>query len=135
MTEPTPDTPATTDLRMAVEEALGKCLAFRAGQAFGVPRDAGREYLAAVTQAVVDVMAPRVAAARTEAAGEFATVYRESFNNVMRGAEALAALRELVRLKDGPRDAAYERDKSEAWAAARAAVVASSAATSEGDTP
>lgn len=40
-----------------------------------------------------------------------------------RGAEALAALRELVRLKDGPRDAAYERDKPKAWDAARAAAV------------
>jgi hypothetical protein len=34
----------------------------------------------------------------------------------------LAVLRELVRLKDGPRDAAYERDKPKAWDAARAVV-------------
>lgn len=32
---------------------------------------------------------------------------------------AMAALRELVRLKDGPRDAAYERDKPLAWDRAR----------------
>lgn len=36
-----------------------------------------------------------------------------------RGAEALAVLRELVRLKDGPRDTAYERAKPKAWDAAR----------------
>jgi hypothetical protein len=39
-----------------------------------------------------------------------------------RGAGVLAALRELVRLHDGPRDAAYERDKPKAWDAARAVV-------------
>lgn len=33
-----------------------------------------------------------------------------------------AALAELVRLKDGPRDAAYERDKPVAWTEARAAL-------------
>ncbi len=33
---------------------------------------------------------------------------------------ALAALAELVRLKDGPRDGAYERDKPRAWEQARA---------------
>lgn len=31
-------------------------------------------------------------------------------------------LAELVRLKDGPRDAAYERDKPKAWQAARDAL-------------
>ena len=35
---------------------------------------------------------------------------------------ARGALAELVRLHDGPRDAAYERDKPTAWATARALV-------------
>jgi hypothetical protein len=41
-----------------------------------------------------------------------------------RAEQAEEALRELVRLKDGPRDEAYERDKPKAWDAARAALSA-----------
>lgn len=39
------------------------------------------------------------------------------------------ALAELVRLKDGPRDEAYERDKPKAWQAAREALGAALSTT------
>ena len=49
--------------------------------------------------------------------------------------DAEAALAELVRLKDGPRDEAYERDKQAAWAQARAVLTAVADATVAEPTP
>jgi hypothetical protein len=74
MADTAPGTPATTDLRMAVEGALGRCLAFRAGQAFGVPPEAHQEHLAAVTQAVVDVVAAREVEAERRAFRDLAAM-------------------------------------------------------------
>lgn len=68
-------------------------------------------------------------------AGDFearvrAAVAEEAVDLKTRLFDAEAALAELVRLKDGPRDAAYERDKPLAWSRARAVLAQIPAAPS-----
>jgi len=70
-----------------------------AGREFDAIRERSDWYLALADRLDADGRLPGLSAASTARA------------------EVLA---ELVRLKDGPRDAAYERDKPIAWARARA---------------
>lgn len=88
-----------------------------------------------VTQTYFDEhLEPADTPARDDAAELRAEVegYRNTAQNLARAVTALqdenaelrAALVELVRLKNGPRDDAYYHDREHAWAAARAALAA-----------
>jgi hypothetical protein len=148
-TAPAPGTPATTeaDLRGRLDQLWGWAKAGKNGGMYAMDVELVDRFTDDVLRMVRDSVAARDAAAyargrdegRAEAArdrlpylarevvaglnAENARLRAEVAAAEWRGANALAALRELVRLKDGPRDEAYELDKPEAWDAARAAAV------------
>lgn len=75
-------------------------------------------------EAMVRAILPVVARVRADVAEDLVDLRTRVFH-------AESALVELVRLKDGPRDAAYERDKPLAWSRARAVLAQIPAAPAE----